>query len=103
MATSAEVIATCKELSDQIRAQTEFMRGLAAASARLAPTQAPGAHTGRSTSRPASVPTAPRPERMGEVSGPATTPDAQLSTTDLLRVYGVASLAARGWLPGEQR
>jgi hypothetical protein len=94
MATTAQITAKCAEIAQQMRAQTEVMRRLAAASARLAVNQPTSARSGAMA----------QPEqRMGEVTGPAATPDAEMSTADLLRAHGCATVAARGWLPGEQR
>jgi primosomal protein N'' len=46
MATSAQITAKCAEIAQQMNAQTELMRRLAAASARLAVTQPTSARGG---------------------------------------------------------
>jgi hypothetical protein len=101
MATSKDVVDKCAELSQQIKHQTELMRRLAAASARPAPAaQAPPQATRQPA--PAAGHQAPGHQRMAEVTGPAAAPEAQMSSADMLRMYSLAALAARHWLPRDQ-
>jgi predicted amidophosphoribosyltransferase len=100
MTTTAVITKKCAELSRQIQHQTELMRRLAAATA----TQATGSRA-QATAQDHLTPDARRRPAagMGEVRGPAATPDAEMSSADMLQMYGLATVAARDWLPGEQR